>query len=252
MPRRLVFALFSLLFAGTATSLALPSLRGGGSLPDGEHIIVSGGPSLREWENLRMEAARHDRWWGNFVRAARLRMEQIRKEKGIDGQITWLVYKPAYVDRSKEDGVDRVSQVVSVRDKNTVRCKLIWFTQTNQLIDYLNNGGYGIDRRRMKIASFDYFGHSNKFCFTFDYSGEVMGASKVFLHVDDLPKLKRGLFVRGAKVQSWGCHTAEAFSAAWRRATGTKMKGAIGKTDYSECWRGTLPVISTVGGRWSY
>tara|TARA_R110002096_G_scaffold4501_38_gene21324 strand:+ start:30623 stop:31381 length:759 start_codon:yes stop_codon:yes gene_type:complete len=252
MPQRILLSLIALLIPISGQALELPSLGGGSDLPDGEYIIVSGGPASREWEVLRTERAQHDRWWGNFVRAARLRMEQIRKEKGADAQITWLVFKPAYVHRSKEDGVDRIPQVISVRDKETVNCKLIWFDETSQLIRYLNQGGHGVDRSRTKIAGFDYFGHSNKYCFTFDYSGEISGASKVFLHVDDLPQINRGLFVRGAKVQSWGCHTGEAFSQAWRRSTGVKMRGAIGKTDYSECWRQTMPVISTPGGRWTY
>ncbi len=231
-------------------ALELPSFGGEG--PVGEHIVVSGGPASREWEDLREERAQHDRWWGNFVRAGRMKMEALRKEEGMDAQITWLVFKPAYEHRSIEDGEDRVAQVISVRDKETVRCKLIWFTKTEQLIDYLNHGGHGIDRNRMKIASFDYFGHSNKYCFTFDYSGAVSGASKVFLHVDDLKNINRGIFARGAEVKSWGCHSAEAFTLAWRRATGVRMKGAIGKTDYSDMWRGTMPVISTPGGKWSY
>ena len=219
---------------------------------EGEYIILSGGPALREWEGFRSENHRHDRWWGNFVRAARIRMQQLTKEKGPKQDITWMVYRTGYEKRGVEDGVDHISNVISVRDRDDVECKLIWFTATDQLINYLNNGPSGRSRNNYKITGFEYFGHSNKYCFTFDYSGEVLGASKVFLHEDDLKRLKRGIFSRRAYCQSWGCHTGESMSQVWRRATGVKMRGAIGKTDYSECWRQTLPVISTAGGRWSY
>ena len=37
--------------------------------PTDEYILLVGGPSLLQWENFRREEHRHDRWWGNFVRA---------------------------------------------------------------------------------------------------------------------------------------------------------------------------------------
>jgi len=236
--------LFANLFGGLKTDAISP--------PGTEHIIVSGGPACREWENYRVEPARHDRWWGNFVRTARVRMEQLREEKGPDAVITWLVYRTGYEKRSKEDGEDRISQVISVQEKETVQCRLIWFRKTEELIRYMNYGGRGIDRTSLPIGGFDYFGHSNKYAFTFDYSGEVLGASKVFLHQDDLSKLKPGIFARNAINKSWGCHTAESMSRVWKRETGTRLIGAIGKTDYSYCWRngGSLPIISESGGRW--
>ncbi|MFT5470993.1 MAG: hypothetical protein ACI8UO_006126 [Verrucomicrobiales bacterium] len=216
---------------------------------DGEHIIVSGGPALREWENFRVEAQRHDFWWGNFARAARVKMQELRAENGPKARITWLVYRKAYEKRGKEDNTDYVSHVISIRDREDVRCKLVWFETKEQLINYLNSG---MNRADFKIKSFDFFGHSNKYCFAFDYSGEILGASKCFLHQDDLKLLNRGIFARGAKNQSWGCHTGEAMSAAWRRTTGTRLRGAVGKTDYANCWvnDGTLPVVSP-GGRWT-
>ena len=44
-----------------------------------DHVIVTGGPALRQWENLRVQQDQHDRWWANFVRAATLRMDEIRQ-----------------------------------------------------------------------------------------------------------------------------------------------------------------------------
>ena len=203
---------------------------------------------MREWENLRPEQVRHDRWWGNFVRAARIRMEQIRAEKGPDAMITWLVFRTGYEKRGVEDGIDYIPNILSVQQK--VNCRLVWFRSTDEVIDYLNNGGQGVSRATTKIAGFEYFGHSNKYCFTFDYSGEVLGASKIFFHQDDFKRLQPGIFARGARVQSWGCYTGEAMSQAFRAQTGVRMIGAKGKTDYSNCWQNTLPQLATSAGRW--
>lgn len=234
--------LLSLLISPAAQAFNLFKVKG-------EHIVVSGGPALREWENYRAPSQRHDRWWGNFARAARVQMQILRAKHGPDAQITWLVYRKAYETRGREDETNYIDFVESIRDREDVRCKLIWFNTREQLLHYMN---YGIDRSQLKIASFSFFGHSNKYCFVFDYSGEILGASKCYLHQDDLTKLNRGIFARGAKCQSWGCHTAEAMSKKWRQATGTRLRGAVGKTDYAECWvnNGSLPKLSP-GGKWS-
>jgi hypothetical protein len=52
--------------------------------------------------------------------------------------ITWLVYRPAYVSRSKQDSRDYTSLISSVRDAFNVR--LMWFENTDQLINYINAG----------------------------------------------------------------------------------------------------------------
>jgi hypothetical protein len=83
----------------------------------------------------------------------------------------------------------------------------------------------------------------------FDYSNNIESACKSWLHESDLTKINRHVFARGAYVKSWGCHTGESMSKLWRDATGTKMWGAIGKTDFST---GELPALSSVGGKWVY
>lgn len=212
--------------------------------PNDEYIIVSGGPSLVSLESYRREEHRHDRWWGNFIRTARFRVEQLQKASNGAVNITWLVYRPAYETRQSEDGQPLISNIESVRDKYKIR--LVWFNSTAELINYINNGQ---NRNSVKISGFEYFGHSNKYCFVFDYSNHVLGASRTFLHQSQIKQISRRAFARGAYCKSWGCHTGEAFSAEWRRVTGVKMIGAIGKTDYSESWKGTLPFVSG-GGRW--
>jgi len=212
--------------------------------PEKEYIVVSGGPSLIEWEKFKAEP--HDRWWGNFIRAARVRIEQIRKERGPEALITWLVYKPSYVRRSeRQEKTDLIANILSVRDKYGVN--LVWITSGDDLVNYLNAGR---PRDQWKIADFEFFGHSNRACFMFDYSNEIDSGSKAWLHETELKKINRGLFTRDAFVKSWGCHTGESMSAKWRAATGKRMIGAIGKTDYSNGdLKGWIPSLSD-GGTW--
>lgn len=209
-----------------------------------EYIILSGGPSLIEWEKYK--AAPHDAWWGNFIRAARVRIQQLREQYGPNAKITWLVYRPGYDRRaSRQDRADLIGNITSVRDKYGVN--LIWFNDKNAVINYLNAGQ---PRNAVKIANFEFYGHSNRACFMFDYSNEIDSASKVWLHEDELKAINRGLFTKDAFVKSWGCHTGESMSKKFKAATGKKMIGAIGKTDYAHGHtRGWIPALSD-GGRW--
>jgi len=213
---------------------------------DEEYILISGGPSLMLWEQNKPEP--HDRYWGIFIRAARTRMQLLRKERGPEYPITWLVYRPGYQTRGKQEGRNLISLINSVRDAYNV--KLVYFDRTQQLIDYLNRGQ---PRHRVKISGLEYYGHSNRACFMFDYSNNIDSASKAWLHESELSRIRRGLFQRGATVKSWGCHTGESFSKEWKAATGVPMIGAIGKTDYSNRvpeLNGIIPVLSSPGGRW--
>jgi hypothetical protein len=231
MRQRLALFLFFCVFAGS------PAL----AQPQREYIIVVGGPSLHVWEQYKGPIA-HDHWWANFVHSARVRTEQLRMQLGPDAMITWLVYKPGYVDRGKQENQDLIANINSVRDK--FHLNLVYFDRGGDVINYLNSGH---PRDQVKISGFEYFGHSNKACFLFDYSNVVDSASKAWMHETDLKKINRGDFVRDAYVKSWGCHTGESMSKLWREATGTRMWGAIGKTDYST---GELPALSSIGGRW--
>ena len=72
----------------------------------------------------------------------------------------------------------------------------------------------------------------------------------MWLHESELRRIRRGIFSHKAFVKSWGCHTAESMSKYWRQATGTKMIGAFGKTDYAACpTSGWIPQLS-FGARW--
>jgi hypothetical protein len=208
----------------------------------GEYVLVSGGPATRKFEDLRAPGTQHDRWWGNFIRPARIRIEEIQK-RDPSANITWLVYRDAYVRRSSEDNRSLTALVESVRDKFHVH--LVWFSSGSEVISYLNHGQ---SRSRLPVCDFEYFGHSNKYCFMFDYSGVIYGASTSWLHEKDLSRINGSAFTRDAYCKSWGCHTGESMSRAWKRATGVPMWGAVGKTDYSSPGGG---VFLSPGGRWS-
>ncbi|MGH8046293.1 MAG: hypothetical protein ACREKL_03520 [Chthoniobacterales bacterium] len=220
--------------------LAAPALR---AQTDGEYVILTGGPSLIEWEKYK--AVPHDRFWGNFIRASRYRIEQLRRDYGPSLRITWLVYKRGYQRRTErqDPGQDHIADIQSVCTKYGVN--LVWVSGGPDVIAYLNGGQ---SRDQFKVSGFEYFGHSNSRCFMLDYSNEVDSGSKAWLHQTDLWQLHRGIFTRKAYVKSWGCHTGESMSRYWRLSTGKKMIGAMGKTDYSTIIEpGVMPAVE---GRW--
>jgi hypothetical protein len=207
---------------------------------DNEWILLVGGPSMYQWEQYKAQP--HDHWWANFVHAARLRTDQLRLELGPDAKITWLVYKQGYIDRAKQEHQDLIGFINSVRDKYNLN--LVWFNRGPEVIDYLNAGQ---NRQVVKISGFEYFGHSNRACFMFDYSSNVDSSAKSWLHESDFTKINRSIFARGFYGKSWGCHTGEEMSKKWYHATGTRMIGALGKTQFM---MEELPILVSDGGRW--
>src|SRR5947208_13916622 len=132
---------------------------------NGEYVLLVGGPSLMMWEKYKLQP--HDHWWANFIRAARIRTEQIRATSP-DAKITWLVYRPGYKDRAAQEKMDLFGFIDSVREKFNL--KLVYFDKGNDVINYLNAGQ---PRDTFKVADFEYFGHSNAKCFMFDYSNNI-------------------------------------------------------------------------------
>ncbi len=205
-----------------------------------EAVLIVGGVSIWAWEKFKAQP--HDSWWMNFIRAARIRTQEIQAQNP-GTQVTWLVYRPAYQARGKQDGKDLIGNIDSVREAFGV--KLVYFDKTQTLLDYVN---FGRPRDTVKISDFEYFGHSNKACFLFDYSNNIDSASKVWLHETELGKINRGIFTKDALIKSWGCHTGESMSAKFKSAVGLPMIGASGKTEYQT---DELPIISTPGGHWT-
>ena len=216
------------------------------AVADTEYIVVSGGPAVRTFEDLRKPQEQHDRWWGNFIRTARVRMQEIHKTAPADTHITWLVYRDGYVRRGASERQPLTQNVESV-PKAYPFIKLVWFRSTDELIRYINGG---MSRWSTKISGFEYFGHSNKFSFMFDYSSDVYANSVCWLHQADLGRISGSAFAKNAYCKSWGCHTAESMSREWKRRTGVWMIGAQGKTDYSYMHERNWQVGLSSGSRW--
>ena len=210
-----------------------------------EYIILTGGPSLIEWEKYK--ASPHDHYWGNFVRASRVRIQQLRELYGPDAHITWLVYRPAYLRRGeRQDHTDRLSDITSVRDKYHV--KLVFFDDPADVINYLN---VGQERGRVKITDFDTSATrtgrvSCLITATISTARPRRGCTRMSSRAASQP------FYANAFVKSWGCHTGESMSREILRRHGHEMIGAIGKTDYSgvldEPPAGGIPTLSNC--RW--
>src|SRR5437763_12078548 len=132
---------FPLLFLAL---IALVSAASAATAPKGEYILLVGGPSMYQWEKYKTQP--HDHWWANFVRAARIRTEQLRTALGPDAKITWLVYKQGYIDRTKQEHQDLLSYIDSVREKFNLN--LVYFQDGTDVINYLN---FGQPRDRVKI-----------------------------------------------------------------------------------------------------
>ena len=214
-----------------------------------EYILVTGGPALLEWEKYKAQP--HDKYWGNFIRATRVRIQQLRAHYSTTFPITWLVYREGYNRREHRQEKQIISSIISIQKKYNV--KLIWFHSGQQIIDYLNGDSEATiqqPRHLVKINGFEYFGHANRACFMFDYSNEIDGASKAYLHETQLTKIRKGIFTNDAFIKSWGCNTGKSMSQKWHTATRHKMIGAIGSTDYSNGYidGGTLPLAR---GPWS-
>jgi len=231
--KRLLFLISMVALTGSFSAQAVPAVKT-------EWIILVGGPSMYQWEQYKAQP--HDHWWANFVHAARLRTEQLREQLGPDATITWLIYKQGYLDRAKQEHQDLIGHIQSVRDKYNLN--LVWFSDGTGVINYLNGGE---NRDRLKIAGFEYFGHSNKACFMFDYSNNIDSACKSWLHETELHKIDGRVFVRAPYIKSWGCHTGEQMSGYWHRATGTRMIGAVGKTQYM---MEELPILVSQNDKW--
>ncbi len=220
MPR-LIKALFACLLLLTQVGKA-------------EHVIVCGGPALRKWEDYRIKDDQHDRWWGNFVRASTLRMAEIRLAYGKEAPLVWLVYRPGFEARGREDGKPYTKWIAEQAAKR--KATLIWFNSGGDYINKINS------RPRGSVQTFDYFGHSNKYSFMFDYGSEIMAVSNAWLHERDIPRLKSSIFARNAHCKSWGCHTGQSMSKAWKNHLGISLEGANGKTVYTLVGQGTMPI----------
>jgi hypothetical protein len=208
-------------------------------------VLISGGPALRSHERYKPNT--HDRYWANFVDSALARVKELRQELGPNDRLTWLVFRPGYVRRGMEEKQDYL-KILEERGQQHGLTP-IYFDDKHQLFTLLRRDG---SPERPKISRLEYYGHSNKKCWMFDYSNRVDGGAiePLVVHVDDLENISGSSFTPNATCVSYGCHSGEEFSQRWRMIVGRPMVGAVGKTDYSA---GGMPKLSEgKGGSWAY
>lgn len=210
-----------------------------------EIVLISGGPAIRSFEKYKNNS--HDKYWGNFIDSALQRVRDLRAEGKSKDPILWLVFRPSYLRRGQEENQDYL-QILAQRGQ-ALGLTPIYFDHKQQLFALLRRDG---SKEKPKISRLEYFGHSNKKCWMFDYSNRVDGGAlePLVLHVDDLNQISGSSFTPEAECVSYGCHSGEEFSQRWRMIVGRPMVGAVGKTDYSD---GGMPKISEgKGGSWAY
>lgn len=209
------------------------------SVAPATEVILTGGVALRSWENFRGKSA-HDNWWANFVRASTIEIS-LMKQKNPQTDIVWIVFRPAYITRSRENNDNFVSKIQETAQKNGVQ--LVWVDTGDAACKAINAAG-----RRGKLTSFYYFGHSNAHAFMLDYSNYIMAASKEWIHEKDLAaKLNKDLFTADAECWSYGCYTGRSMSGFWKKHFGVPMWGNTDSTRYQPVGDGRLPEGA---GRW--
>ncbi len=204
-------------------------------------VVLSGGVALKSWEHLRGPAA-HDNWWANFIRAATVHMD-IQLRKRPDARFVWIVYRPAYITRGKEEGKDYISMIREQAAKR--KAKLIFVDTAAAAYKAINEAG-----SRKPISSFYYFGHSNAHAFMLDYSNDIIGASTQIMHEKDLAsKLNPKAFTKDATCYSFGCYTGMSMSQVWTKAMGVRLWGNTESTRYHPVGWGNMP---TGNGIWKF
>jgi hypothetical protein len=199
-----------------------------------EHVILAGGPALQKWERLRVAKRQHDQWWANFIRSSTLRMVELGAQYGPDARITWIVYRPGHLTRGADDGKSYLQSIES--PTLNYRMRLIWVDSGTQVIATINKRPAG------SIKTFDYFGHANPHAFMLDYGNESPAIPKAWIHEPDLSKIQREVFSPEPLCKSWGCHTGQSMSLAWRQSLGIRLIVTEGRTNYAAVsQKATLP-----------
>lgn len=213
-------------------SLALLACSG---IAQAVHVVMTGGPALQRWEQLRIKPDRHDHWWANFVRASTIRISHILA-KDPNAKITWIVYRPSYVTRGREDGKPYTKWVDELAQKNHVSLK--WVDTADAAISALNHSNRSaLD----KIESFYYFGHSNAYAFMLDYGNDIMAVSTSWIHETDLNRINSALFTKDSDCRSFGCYTGMSMSYWWNKIVGVPLWGNMKSTRYAPVSDGRLP-----------
>ena len=222
-------------------NVLMATLLAGCSLTQAVEVVLCGGVALRSWENLRGPSA-HDNWWANFVRASTVYIDQARA-KDPEKDIVWIVYRPAYIARGKENQIDYISRIRETAAKRKLRLRFV---------DTAEDAYRAINKaprnKKDKVTAFYYFGHSNPHAFMLDYSSTIMAASAAWIHEKDLAtKIDKNIFASDAECWSYGCYTGRSMSKYWKEAFGVPMWGNTESTRYQPVGEGKLPAGA---GKW--
>ena len=211
------------------------------SLSHGVEVVLCGGVALRSWENLRGPAA-HDNWWANFVRASTVYIDSaLAKDPSKD--ILWLVYRPSYITRGKENQIDYIARIHETASKRKIRFRFV--DSADDAYKAINQSPRN---KKDRVTAFYYFGHSNPHAFMLDYSNSVMAASKAWMHEKDLAtKINKEIFAPDAECWSYGCYTGMSMSRYWKEAFGVGLWGNMESTRYQPVGEGKLPAGA---GKW--
>ncbi len=223
------------------SSILLAMLLAGSSLTQAVEVVLCGGVALRSWENLRGPAA-HDNWWANFVRASTVYIDQTLA-KDPEKDILWLVYRPSYLTRGKENNIDYIARIKETAAKRKIRFKFV--DSADDVYKAINTAAR---KKTDRITGFYYFGHSNPHAFMLDYSNAIMAASKAWIHEKDLAKkINASIFAPDAECWSYGCYTGRSMSKYWKDAFGVALWGNLESTRYQPVGEGKLPAGA---GKW--
>ena len=173
--------------------------------------------------------------WANFVRASTIRIAQIQQQDPA-ARITWIVYRPGYATRGKEDGKPYTRWIADLASKYKIR--LVWVNSADQAIRALNSSPrFHGD----KVESFYYFGHSNCYAWMLDYGNNIMAVSTEWIHETDLNRIRRDIFTPQSDCWSFGCYTGASMSRWWKRIVGVPLWGNTESTRYGPVSDGRLP-----------
>ena len=191
----------------TVRNILLAGLLACCSFTQAVEVVLCGGVALRSWENFRGPAA-HDNWWANFVRASTVYIDgALARNPGKD--ILWIVYRPSYITRGKENNTDYISRIKETAAKRNIRFKFV--DSADEAFAAINKAPRN---KKDRITAFFYFGHSNPHAFMLDYSNDIMAASTAWMHEKDLAsRINPAVFEPNGRLRGLVC---ERFAADWR------------------------------------
>jgi hypothetical protein len=226
------------------------------SLP-GAHIIIAGGTSVNEKYD-------HDLFPRNFLDAAWSRA----KSFDDGGRIVLYMFTPSYKARVRDQKKEHELVVGCPRWKlwldlcrapNTKAAFLDEEGNKNEdyfwdlMMERAKNDGFEViafetaDELTAKLANFpdriasvEYFGHSNRSDFLLDYGIDSRPNAKYHWGKTQAAKISAGRFVNSAYFASYGCYQGEAdgLASAIQKLWYIEAIGSVGKTDYLPIGKG--------------